>query len=70
MFLLVPAHLICPGENPESCKMVVCVCVCVCVRACVRACMHACGACVRACVRACLNAGISIRLCEGSAVNL
>jgi len=32
MFLLVPAHLGCPGQNPESRKMVVCcVCVCVCV---------------------------------------
>jgi len=28
MFLLVPAHLGCPGQNPESCKMVVCMCVC------------------------------------------
>jgi len=45
MFLLVPAYLGCTaaypgctGQNPESLKMVVCVCVCVCVRACVRAC--------------------------------
>ena len=28
MFLLVPAHLGCPEQNPESCKTVVCVCVC------------------------------------------
>ena len=27
MYLLVPAHLGCPGQSPESCKMVVCVCV-------------------------------------------
>ena len=26
MFLLVPDHLGCPGQNPESHKMVVCVC--------------------------------------------
>ena len=25
MFLLVPAHLSCPGQNPESGKMVVCL---------------------------------------------
>ena len=33
MFLLVLAHLGCPGQYPESCKTVVwaCVCVCVCV---------------------------------------
>ena len=31
MFLLVPAHPGCPGQNPKSCKTVVCVCVCVCV---------------------------------------
>jgi len=31
MFLLVLAHLGCPGQNPESCKTVVCVWVCVCV---------------------------------------
>jgi len=31
MFLLVPAHPCCPGQNPKSCKMVVCVCVFVCV---------------------------------------
>jgi len=31
MYLLVPAHPGCPGQSPESCKMVVCVCVCVCV---------------------------------------
>jgi len=31
MFLLVPAHPVCPGQNPESCKTAVwCVCVCVC----------------------------------------
>jgi len=30
MYLLVPAHLGCPGQSPESCKMVVCVRVCVC----------------------------------------
>jgi len=29
MFLLVPAHPVCPGQNQESRKMVVCVCVCV-----------------------------------------
>ena len=29
MFLLVLAHLGCPGQNPESCKTVVCVYVCV-----------------------------------------
>jgi len=28
MFLLVPAHPGCPGQNPKSRKMVVCVCVC------------------------------------------
>jgi len=33
MFLLVLAHLGCPGQNPEHRKMVVCVCVCVCVMA-------------------------------------
>jgi len=27
MYLLVPAHPGCPGQSPESCKMVVCVCV-------------------------------------------
>jgi len=27
MFLLVPAHPVCPGQNPQSRKMVVCVCV-------------------------------------------
>jgi len=27
MFLLVPAHPGCPGQNPQSRKMVVCVCV-------------------------------------------
>ena len=32
MYLLVPAHPGCPGQSPQSCKMVVCV------RACVRAC--------------------------------
>jgi len=26
MFLLVPAHAGCPRQNPESRKMVVCVC--------------------------------------------
>jgi len=34
MFLLLPAHPGCPGQNPEIRKMVVvyvCVCVCVCV---------------------------------------
>jgi len=25
MYLLVPAHLGCPGQSPESCKIVVCV---------------------------------------------
>ena len=30
MFLLIPAHLGCPGQNPKSRKTVVCVCVCVC----------------------------------------
>ena len=29
MFLLVPAYLVCPGQNPQSGKTVVCVCVCV-----------------------------------------
>ena len=38
MYLLVPAHPGCPGQSPESCRMV--------VHACVRACMHVC---VRAC---------------------
>jgi len=28
MFLLVPAHLGCPGQIPQNHKMVVCVCVC------------------------------------------
>ena len=28
-FFLVPAHSDCPGQNPESHKMVMCVCVCV-----------------------------------------
>ena len=28
MFLLVPAHPGCPGQNPQSCKTFVCVCVC------------------------------------------
>jgi len=28
MHLLVSAHSGCPGQSPESCKMVVCVCVC------------------------------------------
>ena len=28
MFLLLPAHLGCPGQNPESRKTVVYVCVC------------------------------------------
>jgi len=36
MFLLVPAYLSCPGQNPESRKTIVCVCVCVCVH--MRAC--------------------------------
>jgi len=27
MYLLVPAHLDCPSQSLESCKMVVCVCV-------------------------------------------
>ena len=31
VFLLVPAHLGCPGQHPESRKTGVCVCVCVCV---------------------------------------
>jgi len=31
MYLLVLAYLGCPGQSPESRKMVVCVCVCVCV---------------------------------------
>jgi len=29
MFLLVPAHPGCPGQNPESHKTVVSVCLCV-----------------------------------------
>ena len=28
MYLLIPAHPGCPGQSPESCKMVVCI-VCV-----------------------------------------
>jgi len=28
IFLLVPAHPGCPGQFPQSCKTVVCVCVC------------------------------------------
>ena len=28
MFLLIPAHPGCPGQTPQSRKMVVCVCVC------------------------------------------
>jgi len=31
MFLPVPAHPGCPGQNPESRKTVVCVCVCLCL---------------------------------------
>jgi len=31
MFLLVPAHPGCPGQSPESRKMVVCECVWLCV---------------------------------------
>jgi len=27
MYLLVPAHPDCPGQSPESCKMVACMCV-------------------------------------------
>jgi len=27
MFLLIPVHLGCPGQNPESCKMAVVVVV-------------------------------------------
>jgi len=41
MFLLVPAHPGCPGQNPKSLRTVVCVCVCV------RACVHAFRACMR-----------------------
>jgi len=37
MFLLVLAHPGCPGQNPKSCKTVVCVCVC--ARACVCVCV-------------------------------
>jgi len=33
MFLLVLANLGCPEQNPESHKMVVCMCVCACMRA-------------------------------------
>ena len=29
MYLLVPAHPGCPGQSPESCKMVACVRACV-----------------------------------------
>ena len=55
MYFLVPAHSGCPGQSPESCKIVVCMCVCVCVCVCVRACVHACmHAFVRVCVRASL----------------
>ena len=32
MYLLVPAHVGCPGQSPERCKMVVCVWLCVCFR--------------------------------------
>jgi len=35
MFLLVPAHPVCPGQNLESRKTVVCVCVCVHVHVCI-----------------------------------
>jgi len=35
MYLLVPAHPGCPGQSPESCKMVVRVCACVRVCVCV-----------------------------------
>jgi len=35
MLLLVPAHRGCPGQSPESRKMVVCACVRVCVCECV-----------------------------------
>jgi len=31
MYLLMPTHLVCPRQGPESRRMVVCVCVCVCV---------------------------------------
>jgi len=31
LFLLLPTHPGCLGQNPESDKMVVCVCVCLCV---------------------------------------
>jgi len=34
MFLLIPAHLGCPGQNPESRIMIVCACVCACMREC------------------------------------
>jgi len=34
MYLLVLAHPGCPGQSPESRKMVVCVCVCVCACVC------------------------------------
>jgi len=66
MFLLVPAHPGCPGQNPRSHETVVCVRACVhaCVRACVRACMRACvrawlRACMRVCVRACYCLGLN-----------
>jgi len=51
MFLLVPAHLGCPGENPESHKMVVCVSVSVCVCVCMCVCSRLCRCC-------CLYAGV------------
>jgi len=44
MFLLVPAHPGCPGQNHRAVKRL-CVCVCVRVRAC---------ACVRVCMCACV----------------
>ena len=34
IYLLVPAQPGCPGQSPESCKMVVSVCLCVCVCVC------------------------------------
>ena len=36
MYLLVPAHSGCPGQSPESCKMVVHACMRACVLACMR----------------------------------
>jgi len=54
LFLLVSAHLDCPGKNPESHKMVLCVCVRVRVRVHVHVRVHLR---VRVCMCACVCAG-------------